>query len=585
MKKLFTPILIIVMLLHSCGNNKNAEITVEEMTDLIEYMASDDLGGRYPGTPEDSVLLKYIKDQFMNAGLKSFNGKYLQEFNFLSGIEPAASNSLKFKEESYIQKEDFYPFSFSSSGNLSAPVVFCGYGFEFSTDENSRNDYENLEIKEKWALIMRGEPENHNDFMERSRDRDKALLAMEKGAAGVLLVSGTDYSSSDDLETGLNREPEIDIPVLQVKRDIAGRIIQESGLTISEMAEKSIDKPGYSFQTDQDLVADIRVEKVYSYTANVVGYLEGKNGNQDHWMIIGAHHDHLGMGGKGSSSRAPDTIAVHNGADDNASGVATVIELAEYFSAKSNRPEAGLIFVSFGAEEKGLLGSRHFVENSPVQHGEIDYMINIDMLGRMKKDSSLQVGGTGTSNVGSQLIDSLNTKYQLNISQSSAGYGPSDHASFYTVDIPVYFFSTGAHQDYHTPFDDADSLNYDGLVLGTRFIADLVDEIDKLEERPVYQEAGPKTNTSRSFRNRITLGIMPDVSGESKIGMKVLAVTEGKPAYLGGMQKGDIITAIEGKEVSNVYDYMYRLNDLKAGDRIVVTVIRDEKQIELIIQL
>lgn len=574
-----------ILLLFSCERKKGSEITKEEMITHLEYLASDDLAGRYPGSREDSTLLAYISNQFRSFGLKKFGESYLQDFNFLSGIKPSDNNSLAFDRVDFNQQEDYYPLSFSASGDFSAPVVFCGYGFDFSTDEKSRNDYDNTDPTGKWAMIMRGEPENHNDFIERSRDRDKALLAMEKGAFGVLMVSGSDYSARDELDMNLNQEPEIDIPVLQITRELARLLMKGSGMSIEEMAEKSRSDAQFSYETDQELKAKIQIDKLYSETANVVAYLEPSEPGNDEWIVIGAHHDHLGMGGKGSSSRAPDTLAVHNGADDNASGVVVVLELAEFFSYKKNRPSNGVIFATFGAEEKGLLGSRYFTENSPVDLKNIIYMINIDMLGRMKEDSSFQVGGTGTSNVGSQLLDSLNAKYRLNISQSSAGYGPSDHAAFYSSDIPVYFFSTGAHQDYHTPFDDADSINYDGLVMGTGFIADLVRELDLLEERPVFQEAGPKTNTSRSFRNRITLGIMPDVSGEGKEGMKVLAVTTGKPADLGGMKKGDIIIAIDGKEVSNVYDYMYRLNDLKAGDRVIVTVKRNNKIVDLLVEL
>jgi aminopeptidase-like protein len=316
-----------------------------------------------------------------------------------------------------------------------------------------------------------------------------------------------------------------------------------------------------------------------------VAFIEGNETNIKDWIIIGAHHDHLGMGGRGSSSRAPDTIAVHNGADDNASGVAAVLEMAEYFAAKEHRPSKNMLFVTFGAEEKGLLGSKYFAENSPVDLNNVISMVNIDMLGRMKEDSSLQIGGIGTSDIARDLVNEANTSCNFNLALSEAGYGPSDHSSFYMKNIPVYFFSTGAHQDYHTPFDDADSLDYGAMEKGTRFIADIVEMIDKLEEPPEFREAGPKSGTARPYRNKITLGIMPDVSGESNEGMKVLAVTEGKPAYHGGMKKGDIITAIDGNRISSVYDYMYRLNNFKAGDKIIVTVTRNGKSIELLIQL
>lgn len=555
------------------------------MVSHLEFLASDDLEGRYPGSSSDSVLFGYISREFEKAGLKAFGDNYIQEFEFLSGIQPDSSNRVFYNAHEFIQEKDFYPLTFSGSGEISAPIEFCGYGFDFETPENARNDYKSLDLQGKWALILRGEPENHDDFMERSRDRDKALLAMEKGAAGVLLVSGKDYSASDDLDMSLNREPEIDIPVVQLKRAALDQILETSEWSTEKLQEASARGQNPDLETEEDLHARIKIDKLYSKTGNVVGYLEGTRTDPETWIVIGAHHDHLGMGGKGSSSRMPDTIAIHNGADDNASGVAAVIELAEYFSDKKHRTSAGLIFVTFGAEEKGLLGSRKFTEDPPVDLSEIEYMVNLDMIGRMREDSSLQIGGVGTSSVGQEILDSLNNHYGLKLSVTKAGYGPSDHASFYAHNIPVYFLSTGAHQDYHTPFDDADSINYDGLVLSTEFTADLTELIDSQDSIPEFTEAGPKTNTSRSYRNRITLGIMPDVSGENKDGMLVLAVTEGRPADLGGMKKGDIITAIDGDSVANVYDYMYRLNKLSAGDRVVVTVLRDNKKIDLLIQL
>lgn len=585
MKNKTLIILILSLLITSCTSKKIPEVTVGEVNSHIGYLASDNLKGRYPGTTGDSLTLHYIAEEFKNAGLNSFDQDYLQRFDFLSGIVPSEKNLLIFWGNRFEQEKDFYPMSFSAGGSFEAPIVFCGYGFDFKTDEILHDDYSTVDPEGNWAMILRGEPAEHNDYIERSGDRYKALLAQDKGAKGVLLVSGTEFSTSDFLDTSIKREPEIDIPVIQLTRETANTILKSSGHTIEELEKQSKKENLTGISISRKLVAELKLEKVYTSTGNVIGYVAGDDKKNGNWIVVGAHHDHLGMGGTGNSSRAPDTIAVHNGADDNASGVAAILELAEFFSSRENRPSENIIFVTFGAEEKGILGSRHFVENPPIELNKISLMINIDMLGRMRRDSGLQVGGVGTFNDSKEIIKDINQNYGLKLSYSDAGYGPSDHASFYASDIPVLFFSTGAHSDYHTPFDDPDSLNYEGLALGTRFISDVIEKVDSREESIVFQEAGPKRRSSRSFRNMVTLGIMPDVSGSEENGMKVLAVTDGKPADLGGMKKGDIITAIEGKNVDNVYDYMYRLKQLKAGQPIVVSVRRKNEKIDLLIQL
>ncbi len=578
-------ILNLSLLIASCTPKMIPEITVEEVVSHISYLASDSLKGRYPGTTGDSLTLHYVAENFKNAGLKNFNQDYIQVFDYLSGIAPSEKNYLIFSEYRFEQEKDFYPMSFSAGGSFEAPVIFCGYGFEFKTEEIHHDDYSSVNPEGHWAIILRGEPREHDDYIERSGDRDKALLAQDKGAKGVVLVSGTEFSTADELDNSIKREPEIDIPVIQLTREAANAILKSSGYTIEELEKQSKEENSTGISTSQKLGAELKLEKVYTSTANVIAYVTGDDEKNGNWIVVGAHHDHLGMGGEGNSSRAPDTIAVHNGADDNASGVAAIIELAEFFSYGKNKPSKNIIFVTFGAEEKGILGSRHFVENPPVDLKKISLMVNIDMLGRMKKDSGLQVGGVGTFNDSKEIITSINDNYGLKLSYSEAGYGPSDHASFYASNIPVLFFSTGAHSDYHTPFDDPDSLNYEGLALGTRFISDIIGKVDSRENPIVFQEAGPKRRSSRSFRNMVTLGIMPDVSGSGENGMKVLAVTDGKPADLGGMKKGDLITAIDGEKVDNVYDYMYRLKQLKAGQPIVVTVRRNNEEIDLLIHL
>jgi hypothetical protein len=277
-------------------------------------------------------------------------------------------------------------------------------------------------------------------------------------------------------------------------------------------------------------------------------------------------------------------MAVHFGADDNASGVAAVMEIAEKFGTGTNNPKRSIIFAAFGAEEQGLIGSKYFVDHPPVPLEKIEAMINLDMVGRLNEDKKIKISGIGTAIESKKIIDSLNVDGFV-LSLNEAGYGPSDHASFYANDIPVFFFSTGAHPDYHTPRDHPDEINYVGMKDITRYIYAISYHLANQPRNLTFKEAGPKRGTSTRARTKVTLGIMPDVSSGSNEGLGVVYVTEGKPAHDGGMQKGDIITAINGKEVKNIYDYMYRLSKLDFGEIITVEVKRGDETKVLIVQL
>ncbi len=582
MKKSPSILLGILLILSSCSLRNNPDISNEDISEIINFIASDSLKGRLPGTVEDSILLDFIASEFKSIGLESPQYGYIQDFDLISGIEVGEQTTLKFGDKSYEIEKDFYPSGYSSSGIFSSEVLFCGYGFMIESEDLTRNDYKNIDIDGKWAVILKGTPNEYLAFKKFSKDRDKVMLAADKGAIGVLLVS-SEGSPQDELSLKLNKEPEVSIPVVQIKRTVFEEIYADIDLKSieSDLSSKVVKK---EILSKKILNAHIELNKLNTPTGNVIGMLKGTDPEKaDEWIVVGAHHDHLGMGGAANSSRMPDTIAVHNGADDNASGVSAVIELASYFSSKNIQNSRSILFVTFGAEEKGLIGSKYFVDNCPVPTENILSMVNIDMLGRMSPDSSLQIGGVGTSKESKSLVESINTSYNLNLKLSEAGYGPSDHASFYTKDIPVFFFSTGAHQDYHTPFDDIDSLNINGLRLSIEFIADLIvalDNTDSLE----YQEAGPKASSGTGYTGSVTLGIMPDVSGADEGGLKILAVTKGKPAYSSGIQKGDIIVAIDGNEVGNIYDYMYRLKAYKPGNAVIVSVLRDGNKLDLLVQ-
>jgi hypothetical protein len=323
-------------------------------------------------------------------------------------------------------------------------------------------------------------------------------------------------------------------------------------------------------------------------TENVIGLLEGNDPLlKDEYIVIGAHYDHLGFGGTGSGSRVPDTIAIHNGADDNASGTAMVIELAGKLASVKNDLKRSVILVAFSGEEMGLLGSKYFVDHCPVDLKKIKAMFNFDMVGRFDKDkNSISVSGTGTSVESDSIVKRYEKGLSFAVTHSPDGYGPSDHASFYSSNIPVFYFTTGAHTDYHTPFDDADRLNYEKEKEIGDFAYNIIMDVDDMSKALAFKASGSKEGSGRGGRRlKVTLGIMPDFAGTEKQGLRVDGVTKGGPAYKGGILKGDIIISINGMKVRDIYEYMSRLGKLKQGQTISVEVIREEKNEVLLIQL
>ena len=320
-------------------------------------------------------------------------------------------------------------------------------------------------------------------------------------------------------------------------------------------------------------------------THNIIAVLPGKDKQMKHeYIVVGSHYDHLGLGGQNSGSRRPDTLGVHPGADDNASGDAVVLELAKHF--KKERAKRSIIFAFFGAEEQGLIGSKNFLEwmkqddakriNLPADKKGIVAMVNLDMVGRMR-DNAMSVSGTGTSSEFKAMAEAAAVQTNVNISCTPDGYGPSDHASFVAQDIPVLFLTTGGHMEYHTPDDVPTTLNYDGMQQTLDFSKSLIMRIANMPTTPDYISV-PSTNKMKHGKFKVTLGLMPDVMGASRIpGLRADIVVAGKSAHNAGIRSGDIIQEIDGKPVTNMDDYMQRLSELEPDTTVPVKVLRNEE--------
>ncbi len=597
MKKLSLIILLIISILQLQAQNEvpltqvkdQAQITPEEVYEHIKFLASDSLKGRFPGTPESKVAANYILTDFKKSGLKPMFNNGFQTFE-IPIKRKISSIRLKIDDFSCKYTEEYIPLMFSPTGNFTGKAVFAGYGFDLSDSTFKWNDYENLDVKGKWVVIFRGKPDVTGfpeTFFDNDKEYDKVLTAADKGAIGVIFVNTEKYKNDELPQPCFGRVGKLSaIPAIAVKRFTGERLFKKANKNLSDIENQinRLNKP-VNFEINTTITAKLDIEPVKIQTQNVVAILEGSDPNlKDEYIVIGAHYDHLGYGGCGSGSRMPDTIAVHNGADDNASGDAGLLELAEYLAANKDKIGRSIIFVAFGAEERGLLGSKYFIEHLPVDKDNIYAMLNMDMIG--KSTGKLSVLGTGTGDNWENILNEI--KYdttQMKVEFTKNAFSGSDHASFYNAKIPVLFFYASSGKGYHTPFDDYDKINAQGEADVLKYIAQVAIKLSECPKGMYFQEVASKNSDNHSYGTRVKLGIVPTFEDTGNKGMKISGVTEDSPAEKAGLQANDIITGINNETVNNIYDYMNRMQKLKPGQKITVQINRNGENLNFEIQL
>ena len=585
--KTYLPLLTLTISIFGCKKSYNPEITQQDIKDHIIYLASDELKGRKPGNEGDSLSALYILQKFKDAGLELLADNGYQYFDVITKVEAGGKNHFSIDGKNYILNKDFVPIGFSGSRALDAEVVFAGFGFDINDDSLKWNDYKDIDVKGNWVMIFRADPDLDNPlspYTSYSNDRYKAMTAVDHGAAGLLLINTADFDNKDNINKIKFDQSisSVDIPVMQITRKLADKILATTGRN-TESLEKllSTKKQPASVTTSQKIRAatDVSFKKVTTH--NVVGMVKGTK-TTDSYIVIGGHYDHLGMGGQGSGSRKPDTVAVHNGADDNASGTAGVIEMAQKIA--DNPLESSVIFITFSAEELGLIGSKYFVNNPLIDLKKVKAMINMDMVGRLDSLKRLSIGGTGTAAEADSILDFTLKNYDFEVVRNPQGSGPSDHSSFYFENIPVLFITTGVHDQYHTPADDSNLINYPGEEAVVELVYDITMVYAKSNQAITLKKIKSKQPNMSRRRLKVTLGIVPGFTSNVK-GLAVDGVRPGGPAESGGMKKGDVIVAIEDEPVTSIYDYMYRLAKYHKGQRIVVEVERNGKREKLLIEL
>ncbi len=589
MKKLFLFFIAIAFIFGFTGiddEKKEFIITADAYQQHINYLASDELEGRMTGTEGDRLAVEYIKSQFESFGLLPlFDGSYFQNFPFVAEKKHGENNSLTLtlnNEEKILDfNKDFTTITYSDNITFKGEVVFAGYGI--SAPDLEWDDYDGIDVTGKAVLVMRNSPEPdepHSKFSRASSMRFKASIAKDKGASAIIFVNGHyPVNENDDfIVTRFDRGSAIKgLAAAQISRTLADQIFKLHNLDFaSYQKEINENKKTASFLLNKvSISVTTEVETVENYGQNVAGFLPGNDPSlKDEYIVFGAHHDHIGWGDFGSLFSGSQK-EIHNGADDNASGTAGVIELARQFAFIKDQLKRNIIFITFSGEELGLIGSQYFAQNSPVKTENIVAMLNLDMIGRMNDDNTLILNGTGSSSIWHDLFNDLNKDNFFQLSFNDDSFSSSDHASFYSKEIPVVFIFTGIHNDYHRPTDTAEKILPDRAVSILNLVYKVAYKIDQNEERPDYIKV-ERTSGSGAMSFRVYVGIIPDYSS-SPDGFKISGVNPNSPAEKAGLKGGDIITQIGEKKINDIYDFTYKLGDHKPGDKVELKFIRDGK--------
>ena len=571
--------------------------SVAKLQQHVSYLASDALDGRRTGTPGATDAARYIAGEFARLGLKppmpgpatrrgsQVMARYLQTFPYITGVELGKQNEFVIgpTAQRLILSDDWSPLAFSTNGSVSGALVFVGYGIKAA--ELNHDDYQGLPVAGHIALALAGTPDGENAHGRFFRYTDvhlKAIAAREAGAKAMLLITDQPSVKQSHLArleySNISRD--VRLPIAVVSQQALAKIAPELGLPelqrIAAAKQQSTVKPvAGPFTITTDLVR----KEVPAY--NVIGILEGSDPvAKKETIVIGAHYDHLGRGGSGSGSLAQRAGEIHHGADDNASGTAGVLELARLFTEQRPRPKRTIVFIGFGGEEEGLLGSNYYVNHPVMPLAGTVAMINMDMIGRMK-DRKLVIGGVGTAKEWRDIITkgTADTNRSFSLTLNEDGYGPSDHSSFYGKQVPVLFFWTGTHTDYHKPSDTFEKINYTDQARILDLVSYIVREIDGAEKRVTYTTA--KTDPApRTGGFRVYLGTIPNYA-ESNDGLLIDGVREDSPAAQAGLKPGDRIVKIGTREIKNVYDYTYALGEMKGGQEYVFEVIRGTDRLTL----
>ena len=594
-------LIILIALQFQLANAKSVAPTTSALSPakIKQHVVSlVEIGGRLTGTESEAKAATYLDKELKRIGLSPWKSEsYKHPFEFTAGTNLGENNKFRVNGNMLELNKDYRPLVFSGLGDFDkTTVVFAGYGITEPAGEKLGENYDSymhLDVKDKWVLVMRFMPE---DISTEQRikinlfasERNKVLNARQHGAKGVIFVHGPNTQVKNQLIplTFDASTAHGSMPVISVTNSVANEWFNNMGKDWQAIQKKldagkfvmGFDMQGLEVSASIDLVKDKKTGQ------NVIAFIKGST--ELPAVILGAHYDHLGHGESSTSlAKADEMSLVHPGADDNASGVAGLLAVAEYLTNMKNTgkftPKRDIVFAFWSGEELGLLGSDHFVKTFAKKDLSTVFManLNMDMIGRLGETALLQ--GTGSSSQWNKIIEQRNAPIGLNITLQEDAYLPTDAMSFYLANVPVLSAFTGSHTEYHSPRDTIDLLNIDGIAKISKLIALIARDLALQEEPMDYQKQKRKQEKGTRGGMRAYIGTIPSYANEDGKGVLLSGTTKGSPAEKAGIVAGDTLIAIAGTEIENIYDFTYVLQALKVGKTVKAKVMRDGKVIEL----
>ena len=562
----------------------------------VKALASPEMEGRGAGTAGLTRAEHLIEKRYKGLHLEPAGVKgYAQPFSVITGARLKSDNrcsaQLADKKQELKIEHDFMPYSFSSSGQVAAPLVFAGYGA--TAEEFHYDDYSGIDVKDKIVIVLRYEPSgfaeksgNHG-LTQHSQLITKAINARNHGAKALIIVNGKLGDGEEDLLTrfGSVSGPEnVGIVMAQVKNAIADGWFQAAGKTLKDVQDQinsGTKAASFAFPETLHLALNIDIQTTRATVNNVLAWLPGQT---NEYVIVGAHYDHLGRGN--FDSLAPSQIGqIHPGADDNASGTAGVLELARLLTPQRGKLKRSILFMDFAGEELGLLGSAEWVKEPTRPLAKAVAMLNMDMIGRIK-DDKVYIGGVGTGSTFKAVLDQAQKEVPFKVESSAGGYSSSDHTSFVTKKIPVLFFFSGLHSDYHKPSDTWDKINGTSAAKLLDMVESVAVQLANADQPPQFQvvtEEKPVTGGGGGGYGPY-FGSIPDF-GQVENGVKFSDVKPNSPAAKAGLKAGDVLVQFGDKPIKNLYDFTDALRRSKVGDVVDVKVLRDGQPVTASVKL
>ncbi len=566
-------------------------INAEQLHDHVAYLSSSKFKGRASGTAELDRAADYIAGVFRKAGVEPAFGKsYFQPFTVTVGAglgkQNEATTHTGDAAQSLKLNEEYVPLNFSENGHERLPLAFASYGITAS--EYQYDDYMHMDVTGKAVIVLRHEPQEENphsafagtELTTHSQIVSKAINARNHGARAMILVNDPAPHPEDDdalVKFGTLAGPDnAGILLVHASRVVVDRWLAPGGKSLAALQQAIDEKltPQSHYIPDTTIDLQVDIDRRTAQTSNVAGIVRGSDPTlSGEAIVVGAHYDHLGLGER--NSLAPSQAGkIHHGADDNASGTASLLELARTLLAERARLKRSVVLMAFSGEELGLLGSAHYTKHPAWPLERTAAMVNLDMVGR-PRENKLYVGGIGTSPNFRDIVEKANAG-SFTLSFTDSGYGSSDHQSFYIKDVPVIFFFSGLHADYHKPTDTADRIEPAAHARVTELALRTTEALAALEERPAFvrvQEPQRPVSGSGGSGYGAYFGSIPDM-GEEVEGVRFADVREGSPAAQAGLKGGDILVEFAGKPIKNLYDFTYALRAHKPGETVPVTVLR-----------